>query len=67
MDPNVCYQEMCEAVEEADRLFAIARQRALALQGWLAKGGFCPAEVPESVVRAVIHQVFLRTEGGDDE
>ena len=67
MDPNVCYREMCEAIEEVDRLFAIARQRALALHGWLAKGGYYPVDVSESEVRTVINQVFMRTEEADDE
>lgn len=67
MDPNVCYREMCDAMEEADRQLAFARERALALHGWLAKGGSYPANVSESEVRIVINQVFFRTEEADDE
>ncbi|WP_425399249.1 hypothetical protein [Aeoliella sp.] len=67
MDPNACYREMCDAFEEAHRQLANARERALALHGWLAKGGSYPADVPESEVRTVINQVFFSTEEADDE
>lgn len=67
MDPDVCYREMREAMEEVDRLLALARERALALHEWLAKGGSYPAGESASEVRIVINQVFLRTEEADDE
>lgn len=67
MDPNVCYREMCDAFEEAHRQLAFARERALALHGWLAKGGSYPDDVSESEVRTVINQVFFSTEEADDE
>lgn len=67
MDPNICYREMSDAFEEALRQLAFARERALALHGWLAKGGKFPADVSESEVRTVITQVFLCTDEADDE
>jgi len=67
MDPNTCFQEMVEAVEEADRQFAVARQRATALWDWLERGGCYPAGESESLVRTVISQVFMRTEEADNE
>lgn len=66
MDPSVCYQEMSDAIEEADRLLLIARERAIALNDWLMKGGCHPVGVTESQVRNMINQVFLRTEEADD-
>lgn len=67
MDPDVCYREMCEAMKEVDRLLVLARQKALALHNWLAKGGSYPAADSASEVRIVINQVFLRTEEAEDE
>lgn len=67
MDPDVCYREMCEAMEEADRQLTAAREHAVALHSWLAKGGSYPADVSESEVRIVINQMFFRTEEAEDE
>lgn len=67
MDPNVCYQEMCDAIEEVDCLLVLARERAISLHDWLNKGGCYPGGVAESEVRIVINQVFMRTEEADDE
>lgn len=67
MDPDVCYREMGEAMEEVDRLLELARERALALHGWLAQGGVYPSGASHSEVRTVINQVFMRTEEAEDE
>ena len=67
MDPNICYREMCDAIDEVDLLLATARERAAALHGWLKSGGCFPEGVSESKVRTVIDRVFLRTQEVDDE
>lgn len=67
MDPDACYQEINDAMEEVNRLLAAARKNAVALHAWLEKGGFYPSNVSESEVRIVLSQVFLRTEEADDE
>jgi len=67
MDPNARYQQMVDAIEQADQLLASARERALALHRWLQNGGFYPRGVSEPEVRTVINQIFLRTEETEDE
>ncbi len=67
MDPDVCYQEMTETIEEVDRLLALARERAVALHEWLDGGGAYPSQDPPDVVRIAINQVFLRTDEEDEE
>ena len=67
MDPNACYQQMLDAIEQADQQLAIARERALALHRWLQNGGFYPTCVSEIEVRTAINQIFLRTEEVKDE
>ena len=67
MDPDTCYQQMLDAIKEADQQLAFARQQALALHKWLGDGGFYPSEASESEVRMVINQVFMRTEEAEDE
>ena len=62
MDPDVCYQEMVDAIEEVDRLLALARERAVALHEWLGGGGFHPSQASPEEVRITINQVFLRTD-----
>jgi len=67
MDPNACYQQMVDAIEQVDQQLAFARERALALHRWLQNGGFYPSDVSKSEVRTVINQIFLRTEEADNE
>jgi hypothetical protein len=67
MDSNSCYQQMLDAIEEADQQLALARQRALALHQWQGEGGFYPSNISESEVRTVINQVFMRTEEAEGE
>jgi len=42
MDPHQCYVEMTEAMEQADRLLVVARERAVASQArrLLSRGSF---------------------------
>lgn len=67
MDPNVCYQEMCDAIEEVDRLLEFARERAIALHDWLKKGGCNLDGVAEPRVRIAIDSVFMRSQEADNE
>jgi len=62
MDPNACYLEMTEALEQADRCLVIARERAVALHEWLDGGGLYPKDDPPEIVRVTISQVFMRTD-----
>jgi hypothetical protein len=66
MDPNACYAEMTDAMEEVDRLLVLARQRAVALHEWLGSGGFYPQADPPELVRMTINQVFLRTDDPEE-
>ena len=43
------------------------RERALALNEWLNRGGFCPPGNSEAKVRATITDVLRRTTDSDDE
>lgn len=61
MDPTQCYLEMYEAMKAGD--YATARERALALRGWLAKGGFFPPNYSETEVRGYLANVLRRTTG----
>jgi hypothetical protein len=67
MDPNTCYAEMTAAIEEADRLLALARQRAVGLHEWLKRGGCYPKADSPELVRMVINQIFLRTDEPEEE
>ena len=62
MDPNKCYAEMTDAMEEVDCLLVLARQRAVALHEWIGGGGFYPKADSPELVRMTINQVFLRTD-----
>ena len=62
MDPNTCYVEMTEAMEEVDRLLVLARQRAVALHEWIGGGGFYPQADSPELVRMTISQIFMRTD-----
>jgi len=61
MDPNVCYQETCDAIEEVDRLLEFARERAISLCDWLKKGGCNPLGVVEPELRIAINRVIDRS------
>ena len=59
MDPTTCYLEMFEAMRDGDHEFA--RERALALSEWLAKGGFYPPRYTKTEVDAYLANVLRRT------
>jgi hypothetical protein len=61
MDPTVSYAEMTEAMEQADRLHAEARERAKTLDEWIKKGGFYPKGDSPEMVRIWINVVLSRT------
>lgn len=61
MDPDACYREICEAMEEVDRLLALARERALALHVGLSKGGSYPTGKSAADVRIVLNELLSRT------
>ncbi len=62
MNPDLCYQEMTDAIERVDRCLALSRKRAVALWDWLASGGAYPSEVSPEEVRIDISQILMRTE-----
>lgn len=59
MDPTQCYLEMFYAMRDGD--LATARERAIALRGWLANGGFYPPNYSETEVRNYLANVLRRT------
>jgi len=59
MDPTTCYLEMFEAMRDGDQ--KTARERALALREWLAKGGFYPSRYSKTEVDAYLANVLRRT------
>lgn len=65
MDPMQCYAEMTDAMNGGDR--TTARERALSLQGWLDRGGFCPPGRSQAEVRSSIADVLRRTGDAGDE
>ena len=68
MDPKQCYLEMLAAMQSGD--LATARERALALRDWLARGGFCPPNHSPAEVRSNLASVLnctARLEESQDE
>ena len=65
MDPNQTYLDMFAAMKACD--FATARELALALKEWFAKGGFYPHQYTREAMHAYIASVLRRTEGHGDQ
>ncbi|QDU45210.1 hypothetical protein Mal52_37010 [Symmachiella dynata] len=63
MDPNQTFLDMFNAMKTED--FATARELALALQEWFAKGGFYPYQYTPEAMQAYIASVLRRTAGCD--
>lgn len=61
MDPNQTYLDMFEAMKSGD--LETARERALALKAWFAKGGFYPHQLTPQAMHAYIVSVLRRTTG----
>jgi hypothetical protein len=61
MDPNQTFLDMFEAMKTND--FETARELALALNDWFAKGGFTPHQTTPEAMHAYIASVFRRTCG----
>lgn len=61
MDPNQTFLDMFEAMQNED--FETARELALALQHWFAKGGFCPPQFTRRAMQTYIDSVLRRTSG----
>lgn len=61
MDPHQTFLDMFQAMKDEDH--ATARELALALQRWFAKGGFCPDEFSPEVIHLYIESVLRRTIG----
>ena len=59
MDPTQCYLEMYEAMQAGD--LHLARERAVALRGWLDQGGFPPSNYSLTEVQAYLASVLRRT------
>ena len=60
MDPTQTYLDMCHALNTGD--LAAARERAIALREWLARGGFYPEGQSPEAINATIAQVIARVE-----
>ncbi len=65
MDPNQAYLDMFEAMKAND--FETARELALALKNWFAKGGFYPYQFTPEAMHAYIASVLRRTAGHGPE
>jgi hypothetical protein len=65
MDPTQCYLEMLAAMQQGDHV--TARERALALEQWLDRGGFSPPNYSPVEVRSYLATVLCRTAGLQDE
>ena len=65
MDPNQTYLDMFAAMKAGD--FETARELALALKNWFAKGGFCPYQYTPEAMHAYIASVLRRTAGHGPE
>jgi len=61
MDPNQTYRNLFEAMKSGD--FLTARELALALKDWFAKGGFYPYQHTPEAMHAYIASVLRRTAG----
>ena len=59
MDPTACYLEMFDAMNSGD--YETARERALALDDWLRRGGFAPPNYSAAEVKAFVGSVLRRT------
>lgn len=59
MDPNQTFLNMFEAMKASD--FETARELALALKDWFAKGGFYPYQYTPEAMHAYIGSVLRRT------
>ncbi|MBX3442139.1 MAG: hypothetical protein KF774_07010 [Planctomyces sp.] len=59
MDPNQAFLDMFRAMRDGDH--ETARERALALQEWFAKGGFTPYQFSRQAMEAYIASVLRRT------
>ena len=59
MDPNQTFSDLMEAMRTEDH--DTARDLALALQNWLAKGGFCPGGHTREEVESYLASVLFRT------
>jgi len=65
MDPNQTYIDMYQAMKAGE--FETARELALALKDWFAKGGFTPHQYTPEVMHAYIASVLCRTSGHGSE
>jgi hypothetical protein len=65
MDPNQTYLAMFDAMKAGD--FDTARELALALKDWFAKGGFYPYQYTPEAMHAYIASVLRRTAGHGPE
>jgi hypothetical protein len=59
MDPNQTFADMVAAMRDDDH--ETARERALDLKDWLAKGGFTPYQFNRTGIDAYIAMVLRRT------
>lgn len=65
MDPNRTYLDMFDAMKNKD--LETARELALALKEWFAKGGFYPHQFTPEAMHCYIASVLRRTAGNGPE
>jgi hypothetical protein len=65
MDPNQSFLDMFQAMKAKD--FETARELALALKDWFARGGFYPHQYTPEAMHAYIASVLRRTAGHGPE
>lgn len=63
MDPYQTYRDMFAAMESDD--FETARELALALKEWFARGGFTPHQVTREAMHELLASVLRRTAGDE--
>ena len=59
MDATDCYLEIMKAMDDGE--LVLARERALALKDWFARGGFYPAPEIQPVMDQYLENIIRRT------
>lgn len=63
MDPDVCFREIFDLMNEGEGAYAEAFEKATELLAWLDKGGCYPRGYSYEYVRAYVKGVIRRTCG----
>lgn len=63
MDPDICFREIFDLMNEGEGAYAEAFEKATELLAWLENGGFYPRGYSHEYVRAYAKGVIRRTCG----